>query len=172
MFKSGENCLQYLGISKEKWGHFKTGPVILNLISKFKIKSFVEVGTQTGYLSELIAKLYPDLLIYCIDIKFVRPHLGAQYKSIKLIEGDSAEKASLFKNASIDLVYIDADHSFESVKKDLAAWFPKARKIISGHDYQHPSHPGCTLAINDFFSVRTDLKLQLEDYYNWWAQIN
>ena len=34
-----------------------------------------------------------------------------------------------------DIVYIDAEHDCESVMKDIAAWKPKARHILAGHDY-------------------------------------
>jgi hypothetical protein len=34
-----------------------------------------------------------------------------------------------------DIVYIDAEHDYESVMKDIAAWKPKAKHILAGHDY-------------------------------------
>jgi hypothetical protein len=34
-----------------------------------------------------------------------------------------------------DIVYIDAEHDCDSVMKDIAAWKPKARHILAGHDY-------------------------------------
>lgn len=37
---------------------------------------------------------------------------------------------------SLDFVFIDADHGYESVKKDIQAWTPKltGTGILSGHD--------------------------------------
>eukprot|EP00971_Amphidinium_carterae_P228524 4532571-Amphidinium_carterae.1 len=43
------------------------------------------------------------------------------------------------RNRSLDLVFIDGDHSYEAVKRDIALWTPKVacRGILSGHDYSH-----------------------------------
>jgi predicted O-methyltransferase YrrM len=49
----------------------------------------------------------------------------------------TSEKASCdFENGSIDVVYIDACHTYEAVKADIGFWLPKIRNggIISGHD--------------------------------------
>lgn len=58
---------------------------------------------------------------------------------IQVIAGDSAESAALFEDASLDAVYIDAAHDYDSVVKDIAAWFPKIKPagVFSGHDYPH-----------------------------------
>ena len=58
---------------------------------------------------------------------------------IQVITGDSAESAALFEDASLDAVYIDAAHDYDSVVKDIAAWFPKIKPagVFSGHDYPH-----------------------------------
>jgi hypothetical protein len=42
-----------------------------------------------------------------------------------------------YKDRSLDFVYIDADHSYEIVKKDIKSWYPKVKigGVIAGHDY-------------------------------------
>ena len=49
----------------------------------------------------------------------------------------SWEAASNYKDESLDFVFIDASHDYESVKKDITAWLPKVKKdgILAGHDY-------------------------------------
>lgn len=49
--------------------------------------------------------------------------------------GKSPEAAAAFADGEFDIVYIDAEHDYESVKADIEAWLPKARHIIAGHDY-------------------------------------
>ena len=61
----------------------------------------------------------------------------------EIIKGYSTEVAKTIPDESLDWVFIDADHRYESTKADLEAWFPKVRKggVISGHDYKHFTVP-------------------------------
>jgi predicted O-methyltransferase YrrM len=56
------------------------------------------------------------------------------------LKGLSWEMANNFKDGEVDFVFIDADHTYESVVKDINAWLPKIKKggMISGHDYNNP----------------------------------
>lgn len=58
---------------------------------------------------------------------------------IEIVEGDSAESAAKFDDASIDMVFIDAAHEYDPVVRDLKAWMPKVKPdgIFSGHDYDY-----------------------------------
>jgi hypothetical protein len=51
----------------------------------------------------------------------------------------------------LDLVYIDACHSYECVRNDLNAWFGKVKKggIIAGHDYKNNDY-GVRQAADEF----------------------
>jgi predicted O-methyltransferase YrrM len=48
------------------------------------------------------------------------------------------EALHFFEDESIDLVYIDAVHTYDAVKNDIQKWLPKIKKtgFISGHDWQ------------------------------------
>jgi hypothetical protein len=69
------------------------------------------------------------------------------------IQGDSAETASLYQDESLDFVFIDASHDYESIKKDITAWFPKVKigGLFGGHDYAQP-YPGIIRAVNGLLS--------------------
>ena len=60
---------------------------------------------------------------------------------VELIKEHSEAAANFFEPKSVDFVFIDADHDYLSVKKDIEAWLPKIKNggIISGHDYEEPS---------------------------------
>lgn len=57
--------------------------------------------------------------------------------------GDSAEQAEAFQDCAFDFVFIDADHSYEGVKNDIEAWYPKLKPsgFIGGHDYANKGEP-------------------------------
>ena len=68
----------------------------------------------------------------------------------------SVEAAATLKDSSLDFVYLDARHDFESVTEDLAAWFPKLRQggVLAGHDYYDGVYPhgvyGVRSAVDSF----------------------
>jgi hypothetical protein len=60
-----------------------------------------------------------------------------------------------------DFVYIDADHTFQAVSKDLHLSRFKVKKdgIIAGHDYNREYFPGVVDAVDNF--VKTfDLEIE------------
>jgi cephalosporin hydroxylase len=60
---------------------------------------------------------------------------GATPEKYRLITSDSADSASLFD--AVDYVFLDADHSVEGVRRDIAAWWPKVKAggFMGGHDW-------------------------------------
>jgi hypothetical protein len=62
----------------------------------------------------------------------------------------SLEAVASYPDNSLDFVFIDADHSYQSVREDIIAWWPKVKNggIISGHDYQMGT-PGVIAASNE-----------------------
>ena len=59
-------------------------------------------------------------------------------------QANSIEKWSLdavrdFENKSLDFVYIDANHKFDSVIQDIIQWTSKVKRggIVAGHDYHY-----------------------------------
>jgi hypothetical protein len=49
----------------------------------------------------------------------------------------SVDAAKLYEDNSIDVVFIDACHTYECVKEDIIAWLPKVKVggYLAGHDY-------------------------------------
>jgi len=82
-------------------------------------------------------------------------------KNMSKVEGhfnpirlDSIQAAGLYEDQSLDFVFIDAQHDYESVKKDILAWMPKVRPggIIAGHDYNHTGDYCVGKAVRELFS--------------------
>ena len=68
-----------------------------------------------------------------------------------ILQGDSVEMAEYIPENSLSMVYLDADHSYEGVKRDIEAFYPKVISggIITGHDYLNLEY-GVNKAINEF----------------------
>lgn len=54
-----------------------------------------------------------------------------------IIRMDSPAAAKLFPDEYFDFIYIDADHAYDAVVKDLTMWWPKIKKggLFCGDDY-------------------------------------
>lgn len=73
----------------------------------------------------------------------------------RILRMTSVEAAKVVNDTWIDMVFIDANHSYESVKSDIEAWTPLVRvgRIIGGHDYDHPRYPGVKRAVVEAFGT-------------------
>jgi len=65
---------------------------------------------------------------------------------------DSEQAAVIHAEDMFDMVFIDAEHTYEGCKTDLEVWASKARKIIAVHDYNQ-SWPGVMQAFNEKYDV-------------------
>ncbi len=85
------------------------------------------------------------------------------------IRGRSADVGEGIEDL-FDLVFIDADHSFEGCKKDIKAWTARVKPggWLSGHDYNHPRFPGVKVAVDAFAEGKT---LELDENYTWFVKL-
>ena len=121
---------------------------------------FVELGSWKGksaaYMAVEIINSNKQIKFDCIDRWEVEPRAdwpkyitNENFMQIFLdntkpvshiitaIKKDSSSAAQDYQDNSLDFVFIDADHSYEGVKKDILAWRPKVKKggVLAGHDY-------------------------------------
>ena len=80
---------------------------------------------------------------------------------VNIIKGESAESASLYKDKSLDFVFLDAAHQYDNVKADLEAWYPKVKDdgVLAGHDV---GTKGVQVAVCEFFDEAPPPNLHLE----------
>lgn len=105
---------------------------------------------ESGHLNDYVKKLDCTLFEHFMN------NLEPVKDSFTPIQAWSHEAASEFEDKSIDYIFLDADHTYEGVKKDLEAWYPKLKTggIFSGHDYYpHPPDDGVFRAVNEFFET-------------------
>jgi hypothetical protein len=131
-----------------------------------------ELGILRGDFSEtILAKTEParlhliDLDDSAVKIAETRFRREIENGTVRLHRGDSAETVMSMPDEYFDWVYIDADHSYNAVQRDLAAvrLKLKAKGIIALNDYVYfaPSDfvkYGVIEAVNEF-CLRYDFEL-------------
>jgi hypothetical protein len=118
-----------------------------------------EVGVAFGEFSRQIMDVCAPRTLYLVDLwdpgeaRYGSPALDATRERmraeidagrVQLVRGLSWEGLASLPEASLDWVYLDAAHDFESVRRDLDAALPRLRPggIIAGHDYTRWSSQG------------------------------
>lgn len=72
------------------------------------------------------------------------------FNNITLYKDFSYNIIDTFDDKTFNFIYIDANHNYDDVKKDIELCLPKLTEdgIISGHDY-HQRWPGVIKAVNE-----------------------
>lgn len=124
-----------------------------------------EIGVYRGDMSLGLLQR-KDLLLYMVDnwkgleidhfkpgdqadnLNYAINQTAFAYPRRFILPFDSAYAASLIpaddpELGQLDFVFIDADHSYEGVKRDIEIWLPKIKKggLLGGHDYNNPRIP-------------------------------
>ncbi|EMN5249405.1 class I SAM-dependent methyltransferase [Citrobacter cronae] len=109
-----------------------------------------EIGVDKGDFSEKILTVCSPATLFLVDAWHTeRYHDGLfnsvtqrfakqlEDKTIDIKRGLSVETAGQFEDSSLDWIYIDTDHSYETTIRELCAYAPKIKPggIIAGHDY-------------------------------------
>lgn len=138
--------------------------------------SFLEVGCfmgkSTAYLLQKIKESDKNISVTVIDIfeaecehhnDLIKDNGGGSLLDIfnknmadlgfvlKVLIGKSSERNNDLKDAQFSMIFIDAAHDYESVKKDLNNFYTKLKSggIFAGHDYGE-STAGVGKAVDEF----------------------
>lgn len=127
-----------------------------------------EIGIWEGRLSFELLKHRPRLLLWMVD-RWISPPSDDSYASSEsqmakypqarfdaarvlakqrvyrfmdrahILHCDSVQASYSFEDGSLDFVFVDGDHSYDGVVRDLEAWDNKVRTggWIGGHDWSH-----------------------------------
>ncbi len=70
------------------------------------------------------------------------------FPNLTIIKKDINEAVMATTDGAVDMVFIDAGHTYEEVKNDIRKWKSKARILLCGHDYVS-GWPGVIQAVDE-----------------------
>lgn len=84
--------------------------------------------------------------------QFQQNMLGCESR-VRICAENFASVEPLEHNAPFDMIFVDGDHRYEAVKRDIEKWLPylAAGGLISGHDYHH-EYPEVMKVVNEKFN--------------------
>ncbi|RPH29499.1 class I SAM-dependent methyltransferase [Buttiauxella warmboldiae] len=109
-----------------------------------------EIGVDSGAFSDKILRICTPSKLYLVDAWHTQRYHDGLFNQVtdkfreqldsgcvEIKRGLSIEMASDFADQSLDWIYIDTDHSYETTIRELCLYAPKLKVggIISGHDY-------------------------------------
>lgn len=177
-------------------------PILKRLPEINKNYNYVEVGVYEGATAAVIAQQRHNAIIHCVDpwannssydYKATNDYLAFSsdeqhqrhfetFKArnwftesqgrLKIYRKQSQVAVEDFSDNSMDLVFIDADHSYSGVKQDINLWWNKVKSggYLGGHDYDFPDLPfGVKKAVDEFVAER-DLELELDGCWCWFIK--
>jgi predicted O-methyltransferase YrrM len=165
--------------------------VIIENLKNRPHDKIAEIGVLRGVMTKHILEALPDIKLYvCVDpwakhqpyIDCIAPHVdkipdfNASYvafqRNVKPYNDKIYELRKLsevaynmFPDDFFDFVFIDANHTHQSVKNDISYWMPKvnATGVLAGHDYG-TKFPGVKKAVDALVNV------EIKDSGIWWYE--
>lgn len=144
---------------------------ICDYIGNTKEKNMVEIGCYQGESTQIWCENFNH--VYAIDpwilgkgydskdvasimmsnnVEFGFDKRLKQFSNFTKVKDFSYNVSNQFKDKSLDFVYIDGEHTYEGVKRDIELYLSKIKKggYIGGHDYK-PKWQGVMDAVNEIF---------------------
>ena len=120
------------------------------LIKENRYTTIAEVGVRDGRTTFYLLDKCPELTIYGIDLSiagFYNSTIKEKYGD-RLIPIQGNSSLVVDQIPSVDLVFIDGDHSYNGCSADIRAYRHKVNKngLLSGHDIDFP---GVNKAVNE-----------------------
>jgi hypothetical protein len=143
----------FVWVELGSWTGKSAAYCIVELYNQKKLKEFHCVDTWKGSEGTILM----DLSIVKEDTLFdvFKQNLLPVENLFTTHRMMSWEAAKYFEDESVDFCYVDADHNYKGVMKDLKAWWPKIKPgcYMGGDDYTK-GWPGVQKAVRDFFGKK------------------
>lgn len=141
-----------------------------------------EIGVYKGQTSRQILETTSTKMLYMIDqyrlnydksqtlyskrgnpdadYEFVRKYFSEKFPNRHTLIRKTSEQSGKELDVALDFIFIDANHTYEHVMKDLQIWVPKVRSggLIIGHDWWS-KFPGVITAVIEFVRKTSAFKM-------------
>jgi hypothetical protein len=95
-----------------------------------------------------------------------------RFSNISHLKMKSIEASKLFADNSLDAIYLDGSHQYESVAEDIEAWWPKLKQqtgnVFGGHDFEKSGWSGVAKAVSEKFP---NAKIEIFEDTSWQVRI-
>lgn len=133
-----------------------------NMLRVLSIRKLFLIDPFQPYLQdgELITRWYSK------SVFSTENRLSKFKDKIEFVRRESSKASNLIPD-NLDFVYVDGNHAYQFVKKDLQLYYPKVREngVIGGHDFSIGSLGVCKAVIR--FVNENNLNLQGRGV-DWW----
>ena len=112
---------------KARPGAFSTLDMEVIIPDLLKLKPgdvYLEIGVDKGK-SLSVARMVcnPEVGVFGVDLKE-----DPEVEETHFYKGDSVEVSKLYNDGPISVLFIDGDHSYPGVKRDIDAWYLHVKK--------------------------------------------
>ena len=137
-----------------------------NIIETLNIKTLYLVDPYEAYVDNWDRTSSEDLT----KAFGVARHRLAPYRDKVVWVKKPSEAAAKNIPDDLDFVYIDGNHNYEFVKKDVELYYPKIKEggILGGHNFEI-NFMGVPKAVIEF-TARKGLKLEGKSPSDWWVE--
>jgi len=140
----------------------------------------LEIGSWKGDSAIAMAKSNPRVMVTCVDtwkgsasdktgglaqihdvfseflnnVQNAGDDVAVRVKYHRMTSMEAAE--NVCKGLSFDVIFIDADHTYEATKEDIELWYPHVMPggLLIGHDYGASIFPGVVKAVTEKFGLQ------------------
>ena len=133
--------------------------------------NWLEIGSKIGESATIFLSFAQTKTLHCVDsneswIKILKRKFLREVNNNRCFihHSSSIDFSEKILDNSMDVIYIDADHNYEAVKKDISLYLNKVKSggYICGHDYSY-NHSGVVQAVNELSTVTGKKIIQFQD---------
>lgn len=131
------------------------------LLEHKKNQYFLEIGSFDGVVVSVLAEKHPNAKYYALDAfkeghgtdsgnldSFI--HNTKDLSNIILLKGLSFDILPVLRDRVFDIIFVDGDHAYESVKSDVGMCY----RLLK---------PGGVMAMHDYFNI-ADTKRAIDEF--------